>query len=60
MGQFLGEGNRSDPQKGFEIIPAMIITLYWLQALRKQPLQTMLNSCTWSYHSFQETGCTQK
>lgn len=22
MGQFLGEGNRSDPQKGFEIIPS--------------------------------------
>lgn len=27
----------------------MIITLDRLQALRKQPLQTMPNSCTWIY-----------
>lgn len=38
----------------------MIITLDRLQALCKQPLQITLNSCTWIYHRFQETGCTLK
>lgn len=40
--------------------PVMITTLDWPQALRKQPLQTTLNSRTWIYHSFQETGCALK
>lgn len=60
MGQFLGEGNRSDPQKGFEIIPSDDHHTWPASGLRKQPLQNMLNCCTWIYHSFQETGCTPK